>query len=55
MKCHKCGSVYLTVILSGPHKKLVCMKCLAFQKFLSKKDAEVFEKIRDDRQDKKEG
>lgn len=42
MKCKKCGSEDLVVVPSGPHKKLVCVNCLAFQKFLSAKDAETF-------------
>jgi len=42
MKCKKCGSENLQVILSGPHNKLVCNDCLAFQKFLSKPDTTTF-------------
>lgn len=42
MKCKKCSSENLAIIQSGPHNKLVCRDCLVFQKFLSKKDAEVF-------------
>ena len=42
VKCVKCGSKNLEVIVSGPHNKLVCADCLAFQKFLSKSDCKVF-------------
>jgi len=35
MKCIKCGSYHLDIVKSGPHNKLVCVDCLAFQKFLS--------------------
>ena len=42
MKCHKCGSSNLAVVKSGPHNKLVCTDCLAFQKFLSAGDARTF-------------
>jgi len=42
MKCNKCKSENLTIILSGPHRKLVCADCLAFQKFLSISDAKTF-------------
>jgi hypothetical protein len=47
MKCIKCDSENLTIILSGPHRKLVCADCLAFQKFLSVKDAQTFLQIKD--------
>ena len=46
MKCKKCDSENLVIIESGPHKKLVCADCLAFQKFLSQKDAKTFEQIK---------
>jgi hypothetical protein len=42
MKCIKCGSENLQIVVSGPHQKLVCGDCLAFQKFLSKADAKTF-------------
>jgi len=42
MKCIKCGSYHLDIIKSGPHNKLVCVDCLAFQKFLSKSDTVNF-------------
>jgi hypothetical protein len=45
MKCCKCDSENLIIVDSGPHKKLVCCDCNAFQKFLSKKDATTFEQI----------
>ena len=51
MKCVKCQSENLAIVESGPHKKLVCADCLAFQKFLSAKDAITFEQI----QKKKDG
>lgn len=46
MKCKKCESEDLEVVVSGQHKKLVCKECLAFQKFLSKADARTFEQLR---------
>ena len=45
MKCVKCNSEKLTIVKSGPHNKLVCSECLAFQKFLSTKDADTFLQI----------
>lgn len=42
MKCKKCESENLTIVLSGPHQKLVCADCLAFQKFLSVKYTKTF-------------
>ena len=41
-KCIQCSSERLAVVNSGPHKKLYCVNCLAFQKFLSKEDCKVF-------------
>lgn len=38
MKCKKCGSKNLDTVKAGPHCKLVCRDCLAFQKFFSKAD-----------------
>jgi len=35
MKCLKCKSENLTVVKSGPHKKMICKDCLAFVKFLT--------------------
>jgi hypothetical protein len=35
----------LEVLDCGPHKKLVCCDCLAFQEFLSKKEAATYEQI----------
>lgn len=46
MRCKKCESENLEIIQSGPHNKLVCKNCLAFQKFLSKKDAKTFNVLR---------
>lgn len=46
MKCIKCDSENLTIILSGFHRKLVCADCLTFQKFLSVKDAQTFMAIK---------
>jgi len=52
MKCKKCESENLKIIESGPHNKLVCGDCLAFQKFLSKKDAQIFEQtMREEKMD----
>jgi len=48
MKCKKCQSENLKLIDSGPHKKLVCGDCLAFQKFLSKSEATTFNQIKSD-------
>ena len=45
MKCTKCGGENLVLVVSGPHEKLVCGDCLAFQKFLSKEDAKTFKQI----------
>lgn len=45
MKCKKCNSEKLAIIEAGPHQKLVCKDCLAFQKFLSKGEAEVFKQL----------
>ena len=42
MRCHKCGSTNLAIVKSGPHNKLVCADCLAFQKFLSAGDTKTF-------------
>lgn len=47
MKCKKCGSEKLKIVQAGPHQKLVCTECLAFQKFLSKKDADTFMQLQD--------
>lgn len=46
MKCKKCGSENLEVVTSGPHKKLVCVDCLAFQKFLSSSEVKTFEQLK---------
>jgi len=45
MKCKKCNSENLTIVKSGPHQKLVCSDCLAFQKFLSQEDAKTFNQL----------
>ena len=42
MKCKKCNSENLGVVKSGPHHKLVCIDCLAFQKFLPAREFKVF-------------
>ena len=44
MKCKKCGSKNLVLIkkINGIHNSLYCDDCLAFQKFLSKKDSEFY-------------
>lgn len=46
MKCTKCESNNLIVVKSGPHHKLVCANCMAYQKFLSAEDAKTFEQIK---------
>ena len=45
MKCKKCSSENLELVISGPHTKLVCADCLAFQKFLTKAEAKTFEQL----------
>jgi len=45
MKCIKCESKNLQIVVSGPHKKLVCTDCFAFQKFLSKTEVKTFEQL----------
>jgi len=47
MKCKQCGSKNLIIVPSGPHQKLVCADCLAYQKFLSKQDAKTFKQIQE--------
>ena len=47
MKCKKCNSSNLKIIKSGPHNKLICEDCLAFQKFVSNKDKKTFEAVKD--------
>jgi len=44
MKCKKCGSENMVLIekTTGVHNSLYCSDCLAFQKFLSKKDAKFY-------------
>jgi len=46
MKCKKCQSENLQIVKSGPHNKLVCSDCLAFQKFLSKSEVVTFQQIK---------
>ncbi len=46
MKCKKCNSTNLKIIESGPHNKLICEDCLAFQKFLTKQDKNAFNSIK---------
>jgi len=55
MKCKKCGSDNLDVVVSGPHNKLVCKDCLAFQKFLSTEDAKTFEQLKEKEDNKPRG
>ena len=45
MKCKKCGSSNLEVVVSGPHNKLICKDCNSFQKFLNAKDKELFDNL----------
>ena len=47
MKCKKCGSTNLDIVESGPHQKLVCCDCLAYQKFLSKAKAKTFKQLKE--------
>ena len=47
MKCVKCGSNNLIIVDSGPHHKLVCANCMAYQKFLSAGDAKTFKQIKE--------
>jgi len=47
MQCIKCSSSSLDIVESGPHKKLVCVDCLAFQKFLTKAEAESFIQLKE--------
>ena len=47
MKCKECNSSNLKIIKSGPHNKLICEDCLAFQKFVSNKDKKTFEAVKD--------
>lgn len=46
MKCKKCGLENLQIIKSGPHNKLVCGDCLAYQRFISNNDAKVFNRLK---------
>ena len=45
MRCKKCHSLNLEIVKSGPHQKLVCKDCLAFQKFLSAANAKTFRQL----------
>jgi len=45
MKCKKCGSDNLVIVPAGPHQKLICGDCLAYQKFLSKAEAKTFRQL----------
>ena len=45
MECLKCKSANLTVVKSGPHKKMVCKDCLAFVKFLTGSEYETWLQI----------
>ena len=47
MKCKKCNSENLAIVKSGPGQKLVCMDCLAYQKFLSKSEAKTFKQLQE--------
>lgn len=46
MKCIKCGSENLEIVDSGPHKKLICADCMAFQRFMKKSEAKNFLQLR---------
>lgn len=54
MKCKKCRSTNLIVVKSGPHHKLVCCDCLAFQTFLSASDFKTFNQIQETLKAKKD-
>ena len=45
MKCRKCGSENLVLIKKGSQVGLYCKDCFAWQKWISKKDLVVAEKI----------
>ena len=47
MKCKKCNSENLAIVKSGPGQKLVCVDCLAYQKFLSKSEAKIFMQLQE--------
>jgi len=43
-KCHKCGNDTAWICRRGPHMRITCSKCSAFQKFIEKKEArELFD------------
>ena len=52
MKCKKCSSENLEIVESGPHKKLVCVDCLAFQQFLTKMQVKTFNQLRSQKHEK---
>jgi len=54
VKCKKCSSENLEIIDNGPHKELVCVDCMAFQKFISQKETIRFRKIEKIRKSKKQ-
>jgi len=45
MKCKKCESENLMVVEAGQHKKLLCVDCNAFVKFLSFSEYRNFKQI----------
>ena len=47
LKCPKCNSNNLEVIDSGPHKKLICIDCLAFVKFLKSSEYKTFKQLKE--------
>ena len=53
MICIHCQSPNLEVVESGPHKKLICTDCYAFQQFLSAADYKVFNQLKEKREKKK--
>jgi late competence protein required for DNA uptake (superfamily II DNA/RNA helicase) len=53
MKCKKCGSSNLQIVTVGPHKKLVCVDCLTYQKFLSKSQIKIFNQLQDEEKKEK--
>ena len=45
MKCKKCESENLVVVEAGPQKKLLCVDCNTFVKFLSAPEYRNFKQI----------
>ena len=45
--CPKCNSTNLVVIQKGPHLGLYCGDCAAYVKWISKKEADTIQKIKE--------